>query len=108
VSKRKKKKVQFLFESLVTGVVKRNSESDCKLTCRVGIDSPTIEVRFENLNIDAEAYVGNRGVPTMTNFFSNKVMVCISSAAAGTPPCFLGSHGEGIPSATNSRELLPS
>ncbi|ONM10628.1 Pleiotropic drug resistance 12 isoform 3 [Zea mays] len=41
---------------------------------RVGIDSPTIEVRFENLNIDAEAYVGNRGVPTMTNFFSNKVM----------------------------------
>ena len=47
---------------------------------RVGIDNPTIEVRFENLNIDAEAYVGNRGVPTMTNFFSNKVMVCISSA----------------------------
>ena len=71
---------------MVTGEVKRNSESDCKLTCRVGIDNPTIEVRFENLNIDAEAYVGNRGVPTMTNFFSNKVMVCmcISSAAAGT------------------------
>ncbi|GJN19304.1 hypothetical protein PR202_gb06566 [Eleusine coracana subsp. coracana] len=34
---------------------------------RVGIDNPTIEVRFENLNIDAEAYVGNRGIPTFTN-----------------------------------------
>jgi len=55
--------------------------------CRVGIDNPTIEVRFEHLNIDAEAYVGNRGIPTMTNFFSNKIMVCISSAAA--PSCFL-------------------
>jgi hypothetical protein len=32
-------------------------------------------VRFEHLNIDAEAYVGDRGVPTFTNFFSNKVMV---------------------------------
>jgi hypothetical protein len=42
---------------------------------RVGIDNPTIEVRFENLNIDAEAYVGNRGIPTFTNFFSNKIMV---------------------------------
>jgi hypothetical protein len=45
--------------------------------CRVGIDNPTIEVRFENLNIDAEAYVGNRGIPTFTNFFSNKIMVCV-------------------------------
>ena len=43
---------------------------------RVGIDNPTIEVRFENLTIDAEAYVGNRGIPTFTNFFSNKIMVC--------------------------------
>lgn len=44
---------------------------------RVGIENPTIEVRFQNLNIDAEAYVGNRGIPTFTNFFSNKIMVCI-------------------------------
>ncbi|CAN6277935.1 unnamed protein product [Urochloa humidicola] len=46
---------------------------------RVGIDNPTIEVRFENLNIDAEAYVGDRGVPTFTNFFSNKVMDALSA-----------------------------
>uniref|UniRef100_A0A6V7QPR8 ABC transporter domain-containing protein n=1 Tax=Ananas comosus var. bracteatus TaxID=296719 RepID=A0A6V7QPR8_ANACO len=46
-----------------------------KAGCKnVGIDNPTIEVRFEHLNIDAEAYVGNRGVPTFTNFFYNKIM----------------------------------
>ncbi|KAL6614944.1 hypothetical protein ACP70R_037214 [Stipagrostis hirtigluma subsp. patula] len=38
-----------------------------------GIESPTIEVRFENLSIDAEAYVGKRGVPTVANFFMNKI-----------------------------------
>lgn len=32
-------------------------------------------MRFEHLNVDAEAYVGNRGVPTFLNFFVNKIMV---------------------------------
>lgn len=34
---------------------------------RVGIDLPTIEVRYENLSVEAEAYVGNRGLPTILN-----------------------------------------
>ncbi|XP_077209810.1 pleiotropic drug resistance protein 1-like [Tasmannia lanceolata] len=38
---------------------------------RVGIDSPTIEVRFEHLNIGAEAYVGGRALPTIINFTFN-------------------------------------
>ncbi|VAI45333.1 unnamed protein product [Triticum turgidum subsp. durum] len=46
---------------------------------RVGIENPTIEVRFQNLNIDAEAYVGNRGIPTFINFFSNKIMNVLSA-----------------------------
>ncbi|ONK59464.1 uncharacterized protein A4U43_C08F6690 [Asparagus officinalis] len=46
---------------------------------RVGIDNPTIEVRFEHLNIDAEAFVGNRGIPTFTNFFVNKLTGFLSS-----------------------------
>ncbi|CAN6233634.1 unnamed protein product [Urochloa humidicola] len=46
---------------------------------RVGIDNPTIEVRFENLSVEAEAYVGNRGVPTLTNFFSNRIMDVLSA-----------------------------
>jgi len=42
---------------------------------RVGIDLPTIEVRFEGLNIEAEAHVGNRSLPTFTNFMVNIVEV---------------------------------
>ncbi|KAJ6833048.1 ABC transporter G family member 39-like [Iris pallida] len=40
---------------------------------RVGIENPTIEVRFEHLDVGAEAYVGNSGVPTFLNFFTNKI-----------------------------------
>ncbi|KAM7493205.1 hypothetical protein LguiB_027814 [Lonicera macranthoides] len=38
---------------------------------RVGLDLPTIEVRFEHLNVDAEAYVGSRALPTIFNFSAN-------------------------------------
>ncbi|KAA8521480.1 hypothetical protein F0562_012153 [Nyssa sinensis] len=38
---------------------------------RVGLDLPTIEVRFEHLNVDAEAYVGSRALPTILNFSVN-------------------------------------
>ncbi|KAG7997946.1 hypothetical protein I3843_01G233600 [Carya illinoinensis] len=38
---------------------------------RVGIQLPTIEVRFENLNVEAEAYVGSRALPTFFNFHVN-------------------------------------
>lgn len=40
---------------------------------RVGIDIPTIEVRFENLNIEAEVYVGSRALPSFVNFMTNIV-----------------------------------
>lgn len=42
---------------------------------RVGIDLPTIEVRFEHVNVEAEAYVGSRGLPTFINFSVNIVEV---------------------------------
>ncbi|KAL7122203.1 hypothetical protein ACP275_01G030300 [Erythranthe tilingii] len=38
---------------------------------RVGLDFPTIEVRFENLNVDADAYAGGRALPTIFNFTVN-------------------------------------
>ncbi|PPS17338.1 hypothetical protein GOBAR_AA03233 [Gossypium barbadense] len=38
---------------------------------RVGLDMPTIEVRFEHLNVEAEAYVGSRALPTIFNFSAN-------------------------------------
>ncbi|KNA08458.1 hypothetical protein SOVF_162410 isoform A [Spinacia oleracea] len=40
---------------------------------RVGIDIPTIEVRFENLNLEAEVYVGSRALPSFVNFLTNIV-----------------------------------
>ncbi|GMP94686.1 hypothetical protein CsSME_00044052 [Camellia sinensis var. sinensis] len=38
---------------------------------RVGLELPTIEVRFEHLTVDAEAYVGSRALPTIFNFSVN-------------------------------------
>ncbi|XP_042491936.1 pleiotropic drug resistance protein 1-like [Macadamia integrifolia] len=38
---------------------------------RVGINIPTIEVRYEHVNVDAEAYVGSRSLPTILNFYAN-------------------------------------
>ncbi|XAR50472.1 hypothetical protein NMG60_11004809 [Bertholletia excelsa] len=36
-----------------------------------GIDLPTIEVRFDHVNVEAEAYVGSRALPTFVTFFVN-------------------------------------
>ncbi|WCJ40426.1 ABC transporter G family member 40 [Euphorbia peplus] len=38
---------------------------------RVGIKLPTIEVRYEHVNIEAEAFVGRRALPTFVNFIVN-------------------------------------
>ncbi|WJX79102.1 transcription factor, variant 2 [Trifolium repens] len=46
---------------------------------RVGIDLPTIEVRFKHLNIEAEAHVGSRSLPTFTNFMVNIVEGLLNS-----------------------------
>lgn len=43
-----------------------NNEND-----RVGIDLPTIEVRFDHLKVEAEVHVGGRALPTFVNFISN-------------------------------------
>ncbi|XP_050238266.1 pleiotropic drug resistance protein 1-like [Mercurialis annua] len=38
---------------------------------RVGLDMPTIEVRYEHLNVEAQAYIGSRALPTIFNFSIN-------------------------------------
>ncbi|KAK4590481.1 hypothetical protein RGQ29_020864 [Quercus rubra] len=40
---------------------------------RVGITIPTIEVHFEHLNVETEAHVGSRALPTVLNFPVNIV-----------------------------------
>ncbi|KAF6144901.1 hypothetical protein GIB67_041487 [Kingdonia uniflora] len=39
----------------------------------VGIEIPTIEVRFDHLNITAEAHVGGRALPSIVNFSMNMI-----------------------------------
>ncbi|CAA7407935.1 unnamed protein product [Spirodela intermedia] len=46
---------------------------------RVGIDLPTIEVRFEDLNITAEARVGGRALPTIYNSALNILELAASA-----------------------------
>ncbi|KAG6581908.1 Pleiotropic drug resistance protein 1, partial [Cucurbita argyrosperma subsp. sororia] len=40
---------------------------------KVGIEFPTIEVRFEQLNVEADVHVGSRALPTVVNFTLNMV-----------------------------------
>ncbi|KAL6621304.1 hypothetical protein ACP70R_033736 [Stipagrostis hirtigluma subsp. patula] len=40
---------------------------------RVGIDYPTIEVRFEKLDVEASVKVGDRGLPTIINSITNTI-----------------------------------
>lgn len=46
-------------------------------TDRVGIEIPKIEVRFQNLNIEGDAYVGTRALPTLLNASLNAVEAVI-------------------------------
>ncbi|KAL5701727.1 transcription factor [Ranunculus cassubicifolius] len=49
-------------------LLKLKDRIDC-----VGIDLPTIEVRFENLKVDTEAHVGARALPTVLNSSINMI-----------------------------------
>ncbi|KAH6792293.1 pleiotropic drug resistance 12 [Perilla frutescens var. hirtella] len=65
-----------LIERLVQTVEQDNDKFLLKLRNRidrVGIDIPTIEVRYEHLNIDAEAFSASRALPTFVNFHINLV-----------------------------------
>uniref|UniRef100_A0A1D1XCF5 Pleiotropic drug resistance protein 2 n=2 Tax=Anthurium amnicola TaxID=1678845 RepID=A0A1D1XCF5_9ARAE len=42
-------------------------------TDRVGIELPKIEVRFEDLSVEADGYVGSRAVPTLLNSTINTI-----------------------------------
>ncbi|KAF5177312.1 Abc transporter g family member, partial [Thalictrum thalictroides] len=46
-------------------------------TDRVGIEIPTIEVRFEHLSIEADAYIGSRAIPTLLNVTLNAIEVLL-------------------------------
>ncbi|KAI3844873.1 hypothetical protein MKX03_008304, partial [Papaver bracteatum] len=67
---------KLLMESILKVVEEDNERFLRRLrdrTDRVGIEIPKIEVRFENLSIEADAYVGSRALPTLLNSTLNAV-----------------------------------
>lgn len=47
----------------------------CLFGIRVGLELPKIEVRFEDLSVEADAYVGSRALPTLLNSTLNIIEV---------------------------------
>ncbi|CAJ1898805.1 unnamed protein product [Sphenostylis stenocarpa] len=71
-----------LLERLVRTAEEDNEKFLLKLRNRidrVAIELPTIEVRFENLNVEAEVHAGTRALPTFTNFMVNIVEGLVNS-----------------------------
>ncbi|KAL9171408.1 hypothetical protein ABFS82_04G206600 [Erythranthe guttata] len=61
---------KLLMESILKVVEDDNDKFLHRLrnrTDRVGIDIPKIEVRFQNVSIEGDAYVGTRALPTLIN-----------------------------------------
>ena len=46
---------------------------------RVGIEIPKVEVRFQNLSIEGDAYVGTRALPTLLNSSLNMIEVLLEN-----------------------------
>lgn len=51
-------------------------ETASLLRCRVGIQHSTVEVRFQDLAIETDVFVGSRALPTVTNAFLDCAQVC--------------------------------
>ncbi|CAK9153839.1 unnamed protein product [Ilex paraguariensis] len=65
-----------LMESILKVVENDNEKFLQRLrnrTDRVGIEIPKIEVRFQNLSIEGDAYVGSRALPTLLNSTLNTI-----------------------------------
>ncbi|KAK9280492.1 hypothetical protein L1049_014184 [Liquidambar formosana] len=65
-----------LMESILKVVEEDNEKFLTRLrarTDRVGIEIPKIEVRFQNLSVEGDAYVGSRALPTLLNSTMNTI-----------------------------------
>ncbi|XVE68625.1 hypothetical protein DITRI_Ditri09bG0083600 [Diplodiscus trichospermus] len=65
-----------IMESILRVVEEDNERFLLRLrerTDRVGIDVPKIEVRFEHLSIEGDAYLGTRALPTLLNSTLNAI-----------------------------------
>lgn len=53
--------------------------------CRVGIRVPTVEIRYENVTVDAKCFVGDRALPTLKNSTVNILEVWIFFSLQAAP-----------------------
>ena len=44
---------------------------------RVGIDLPKVEVRYEHLNVEGEAYLASKALPSFTKFYTTVFEVAL-------------------------------
>jgi hypothetical protein len=65
---------------MMSSIAANEMENVCLLVCftRVGIQLPTIEVRYENVCVEAECYVGDRALPTLVNAARNALEVTLN------------------------------
>ncbi|KAG0577997.1 hypothetical protein KC19_5G197200 [Ceratodon purpureus] len=78
---------QLLIDNLLKVIEEDNEIFLLKLRKRidnVGIELPTIEVRYENLSVDADCYVGSRALPTLWNSARNFAEQCLQTIRIST------------------------
>ncbi|XVF75718.1 hypothetical protein PTKIN_Ptkin13bG0209200 [Pterospermum kingtungense] len=78
-----------LMESILRVVEEDNERFLLRLrekTDRVGIDVPKIEVPFEHLSIEGDAYLGTRALPTLLNSTLNTIEVISTLPKVSGPP----------------------
>ncbi|XP_057870080.2 ABC transporter G family member 35 [Cryptomeria japonica] len=71
-----------LIEKLIKDIEKDNEKLLKKLRKRidkVGIEMPTVEVRYQNLTVDANCLIGSRALPTLWNVVRNSFEVILDS-----------------------------
>jgi len=55
----------------------------CIFSSRVGIQLPTVEVRFEHVTVQAKCYIGTRALPTLVNSTMNIIDSAMGSLGIG-------------------------
>ncbi|OVA06116.1 ABC transporter-like [Macleaya cordata] len=60
-------------QHVMSGSIFKTQISEIISNVRVGIEIPKIEIRFEHLSIEGDAYIGSRALPTMINSTLNTI-----------------------------------
>ncbi|KAL3676895.1 hypothetical protein R1sor_026843 [Riccia sorocarpa] len=78
-------------QNLISNVFLGSTEADNEIFLnrlkdrirRVEVSQPTVEVRYQNLTINADCFVGGRALPTLPNAIKNTIDVALSKIGIG-------------------------